>query len=315
MGRSSRIMDKLISIVGPTASGKSGLAIDIAKELNTEIISLDSMQIYKYMDIGTAKITKEEMQGIKHYMIDMVDPSEEYSAALFCEQVKPIISKINQEGKIPVSVGGTGLYLNSLLYGFSFAHTDKSEDIRKSHKIFYEQFGGEKFLNKLRDIDPKSAENLHANDYKRISRALEIYELTGIPKSELNEKDDKVCKYNSIIFGIDVPREELYNRINLRVDEMVNSGLVDEVKGLLAKGYSKNLQAMQAIGYKEVIEHLEGTLSYEEMIYKIKLNTRHYAKRQLTWFRKNKDIVWLNYSTKENMLNSALKYIKERLYE
>lgn len=281
-------------IGGPTASGKSKLAVELAKKINGEIISADSMQIYKEMNIGTAKITKEEMQGIKHYLIDIVSPNERYSISNFKNDAELAIEEILKKGKTPIIVGGTGLYIDSLIYGIEFQDEEIDTEYREKLNKIAENEGLEKLYNQAKEIDPEAMKKISINDKKRIIRVLEIYHKTGKTKTEQEiESRKKELKYNFKVFAIDMDREKLYSRIEKRVDMMVDEGLIDEVKGILEK-YNQFPTAMQGLGYKETVEYLQNKISKEEMIEKIKKETRHYAKRQLTWFRKNKTTIWLD---------------------
>ncbi len=285
---------KVIVICGPTASGKTSLSIELAKQINGEIVSCDSMQIYKDMTIGTAKPTKEEMDGIKHYLLDFVSPDQRYSVAEYKKDAENTIEKIISEGKVPIVVGGTGLYLEALIYNIEYQNIEEDMEYRnKLYEIEREQ-GLSKLYEMASKIDSKAMEKISPNDKKRICRVLEIYHLTGKTKTELEEESRKnEPKYNYKLFGITMDREKLYERINLRVDIMINQGLIDEVKNLLEK-YNNFPTAMQGLGYKEVVEYLNGLITKDEMIDKIKMETRRYAKRQLTWFRKYKNLIWIN---------------------
>ena len=285
---------KVIVICGPTASGKTSLSIELAKKINGEIVSCDSMQIYKDMTIGTAKPTKEEMDGIKHYLLDFVSPDQRYSVAEYKKDAENAIEKIISEGKVPIVVGGTGLYLEALIYNIEYQNIEEDMEYRnKLYEIEREQ-GLSKLYEMASKIDSKAMEKISPNDKKRICRVLEIYHLTGKTKTELEEESRKnEPKYNYKLFGITMDREKLYERINLRVDIMINQGLIDEVKNLLEK-YNNFPTAMQGLGYKEVVEYLNGLITKDEMIDKIKMETRRYAKRQLTWFRKYKNLIWIN---------------------
>ena len=281
-------------IGGPTASGKSKLAVELAKKINGEIISADSMQIYKEMNIGTAKITKEEMQGIKHYLIDIVSPNERYSVSNFKNDAELAIEEILKKGKTPIIVGGTGLYIDSLIYGIEFQDEEIDTEYREKLNKIAENEGLEKLYPKPKEIDPEAMKKISINDKKRIIRVLEIYHKTGKTKTKQEiESRKKELKYNFKVFAIDMDREKLYSRIEKRVDMMVDEGLIGEVKGILEK-YNQFPTAMQGLGYKETVEYLQNKISKEEMIEKIKKETRHYAKRQLTWFRKNKTTIWLD---------------------
>mgnify|MGYP005780073325 CR=1 FL=1 len=281
-------------IGGPTASGKSKLAVELAKKINGEIISADSMQIYKDMNIGTAKITNQEMQGIKHYLIDFISPEQRYSVSSFKKDAEDAIEKILSNGKTPIIVGGTGLYIDSLIYGIEFQDEKIDTKYREKLNKIAEIEGLEKLYKKAQKIDPEAMAKISANDRKRIIRVLEIYHKTGKTKTEQEKESRKnEVKYNYKVFAITIPREKLYERINKRVDQMLEQGLIEEVKKILEK-YSYFPTAMQGLGYKEVIEYLENKITKEEMIEKIKKETRHYAKRQITWFKKNKETIWLD---------------------
>ncbi len=286
---------KVIVIVGPTASGKTSLSIELAKKINGEIVSCDSMQIYKDMNIGSAKPTVEEMQGIKHYMIDIVSPNERFSVADYKRQAQKAIDEILAKGKIPIVIGGTGLYVDSLIYGIEFKEIEFDEKYRKElEDIATSDNGLDKLYEEAVKIDEEAMKKISKNDKKRILRVLEIYHSTGKTKTqqEIESRKEEV-KYDFYVFAIDMDREKLYDRINKRVDIMIESGLIEEVQNLLKK-YSEFPTAMQGLGYKEVVEYLEKKLTKEQMIEKIKQETRRYAKRQLTWFRKNKSIIWLD---------------------
>lgn len=281
-------------IGGPTASGKSNLAVELAKRINGEIISADSMQIYKDMNIGTAKITPEEMQGINHYLIDFVSPDERYSVSSFKKDAEKAIEAILAKGKVPIIVGGTGLYIDSLILGIEFQDEKIDTKYRESLNKIAEEQGLQKLYNMAQAIDPVAMKKISENDKKRIIRVLEIYHKTGKTKTEQElESRKSEIKYNYKLFAITMDRQVLYEKIEKRVDKMIEQGLIDEVQEILNK-YQKFPTAMQGLGYKEVVEYLENKTTKEEMVEKIKKETRHYAKRQLTWFRKNKNIIWLN---------------------
>lgn len=286
---------KVVVIVGPTASGKTALSIELAKRINGEIISSDSMQIYKDMDIGTAKVTKEEADGIKHYLVDCVSPDERYTVSDFKKDAEKAIEEILAKGKTPIVVGGTGLYVNSLIYGIEYQDMNFDEKYRNE---LMEKAETEEGLKKLWDeankIDPEAMLKISSNDKKRIVRVLEIFKATGKTKTEQEILSrQKGVKYDYKVFGITMERGKLYSRINLRVDLMIEKGLEEEVRNLVNK-YTKFPTAMQGLGYKEVVEYFDGNLTREEMIDKIKQESRRYAKRQLTWFRKNKETIWLD---------------------
>ena len=274
--------------------GKSSIAIELAKRVNGEIISADSMQIYKDMTIGTAKVTEQEMQGIQHHMIDFVSPEERYNVSIYKKQAEEKIEEILGKGKTPIIVGGTGLYIDSLIYGIEFQDEEIDEEYRNKLNEIAEKEGLDKLYEEANKIDSEAMKKISRNDKKRIIRVLEIYKKTGKTKTEQEiESRKNEVKYDFKVFAIDMDREFLYERINKRVDLMIEKGLIEEVSNLIAK-YEKFPTAMQGLGYKEVVEYLQGKITKEEMIEKIKLETRHYAKRQLTWFRKNKETIWID---------------------
>ena len=286
--------EQVIVICGPTASGKTGLSIELAKKINGEIVSADSMQIYKGMNIGTAKPTPEEMQGIKHYLIDFISPDERYSVADYKKDAKKAIKEIIDKGKTPIVVGGTGLYVDSLIYEIEYPEIEFDEEYRKELEKIVDEKGLEYVYEKAKEIDSQAIEKISKNDAKRILRILEIYHATGKNKTQQEiESRKKEVEYDYKVYAIDWDRETLYERINKRVDNMIEQGLIEEVEKI-SKKYNKFPTAMQGLGYKEVVEYLKGNCTKEEMIEKIKKETRHYAKRQLTWFRKNKQTIWLD---------------------
>lgn len=285
---------KVIVICGPTASGKTNLSIQLAKQIDGEIISCDSMQIYKDMNIGTAKPTKQEMQNIEHYLLDFIEPNQRYSVADFKTDAQNAIEKILQKGKVPIVVGGTGLYVDSLVQNIHYPTIEIDLNYRKQLEEKIEKEGLEVLYNEAKQIDEKAMQIISKNDQKRIMRVLEIFHQTGKTKTQLEEESRlEPAPYEYIVFAIDMQREKLYERINKRVDIMLEQGLIEEVKNLVEK-YQEFPTAMQGLGYKEVVSYLNQQLTKEEMIEKIKMETRRYAKRQLTWFRKNKDITWIN---------------------
>ena len=302
---------KVVVIVVPTASGKTALSIELAKRINGEIISSDSMQIYKDMDIGTAKVTKEEMQGIKHYLVDCVSPDMRYTVSDFKKDSQKAINEIIEKGKVPIVVGGTGLYVNSLIYGIEYQDMNFDEEYRNElMKIAESNEGLIKLYEQANQIDPEAMEKISPNDKKRIVRVLEIYKQTGKTKTEQEILSrQKGVDYDFKVFGITMERSKLYERINSRVDIMINQGLENEVKNLISK-YSEFPTALQGLGYKEVIEFFDGKISRDEMIEKIKQESRRYAKRQLTWFKKNKETIWLN---AENGIGENINIILEEL--
>jgi len=286
---------KVIVIVGPTASGKTSLSIELAKKVNGEIVSCDSMQIYKDMDIGSAKPTKQEMQGIKHYMIDIVTPEERFSVAEYKKRAEIAIDEILQKGKTPIVIGGTGLYANSLIYGIEYNEIKLDEQYRKElEEIASTEQGLTNLYQQAIKIDEQAMKIISPNDKKRIIRVLEIFNSTGKTKTELEiESRKNGVKYDYRVFAINMDRDILYERINKRVDIMIENGLIEEVQNILRK-YKEFPTAMQGLGYKEVVEYINKEISKEDMIQKIKQETRRYAKRQLTWFRKNEETIWLN---------------------
>lgn len=301
--------NNLFILIGPTAIGKTALSIELAKRMNGEIISADSMQIYKFMDIGSAKITKEEMEDIPHHLIDIVLPNEEFTVANFKDRSIELIKDINSRGKLPIVAGGTGLYINSLVYNLNFAQVAPNDELRERLELLGNEYGNEYLHQELQKIDFESAERISVNDRKRIIRAIEIFEVTGKPMSEYNKNFRiPIDDYNLVMIGLNMDRAELYNRINARVDIMIEEGLIDEVKGLLEMGYNKDLVSMKGIGYKEVVMYLEGAISLDKSVELIKQGTRNYAKRQLTWFRRDNRIKWVNVEEFSN-LNDLSQYI------
>jgi len=305
-------MDKVMVIAGPTASGKTDLAVELALMIDGEIISADSMQIYRGMDIGTAKPTLEERRGIPHHLIDIVDPDEEYSVAQFKEDALACISDIVKRGKTPIVAGGTGLYINSLIYNITFSETVSDWEYREKLKKLAEEQGPLVLYEYLKKVDPKSAEMIHPNNVKRVIRALEVYETTGIPISEHKEasRNDPPL-YRFLVYGLQIERKKLYQRIDQRVDIMMEKGLYDEVKGLLDRGYSPDLVSLQGIGYKEIIDAIKGKCSLSEATDIIKKNTRHLAKRQITWFKKTEGLMWIEYSDANTW--AILKFLADNL--
>lgn len=307
----------LVILVGPTAIGKTAISIQIAKKIDGEIISADSMQIYKYMDIGTAKVNEEEMNSIKHYMIDEILPNEEFSASDFQQKAKYYIKTIANKGKIPMLVGGTGLYINSIVYNLDFTNAVSDWELRAKYNRIAEKFGNGYLHEELKKVDLESYNRIHINDRKRIIRALEIYHITGKPMSYYYKKFREENKeYRLIFLGLNMNRKRLYERINKRVDTMIEKGIIDEVKNLLSKGYSPSSIALQGLGYKEIIKYLEGEWSLEEAIHILKRDTRRFAKRQITWFRRDKRIRWFNKDNYENdayLTEDILKYVRKYL--
>lgn len=285
-------MKRVLVICGATATGKTSLAVECAKMLNTEVISADSQLVYKGLNIGTAKPTVTEMQGVKHHMIDVAEPYDNFSVCDYEESAFPIVENLLNCGKTPIICGGTGFYINSLLFDFGYGNTAANAEIREKYNFFLKENGKRALFERLKEVDPETAEKLHENDTKRVIRALEIYEVSGKKKSV--QSDGMIPKFNYLAVAIDYPRDELYDRINARVDEMFKYGLVDEVKNLLNCGIDEKYQCMQAIGYKEVVSGLKSGFNECTMRDTIQRNTRHYAKRQITFFKKLPGIVWLD---------------------
>lgn len=299
----------IVVIAGPTASGKTAAGIETAKQLNGEIISADSMQIYKYMDIGTAKPSLEEREGIPHHMLDVVFPDEEFSVALFRRRAGELIDEITSRGKLPIIVGGTGLYINSLVYPYDFTESAEDTSYREELEALASEMGREHIHNMLRDIDPDSHTRIHPNNLRRVIRALEVYKNTGKTITEYQIKSkEKELEYNTAYIGLNMDRKILYDRINLRVDRMFDAGLINEVKRLSELGYTKNMVSMQGIGYKELFDYLDNQITLEEAKDIIKQYSRNYAKRQLSWFRRDENINWLEVD-KYNSVNDITKTI------
>lgn len=285
-------MGKLLIICGATASGKTELSIQCAKRLNTEIISADSQLVYKGLDIGTAKPTKEEMRGVVHHIIDIAEPGQDFSVFDYEKAALPIVGRLLSEGKTPIICGGTGFYINSILFSHTYGNAGANGEIRQKYENLLAERGKEYLHSLLEEVDGATADKLHVNDVKRVIRALEIYETSGMKKSE--QHDGLIPRYDYLAVAVNYPREELYRRIDFRVDEMFKKGLVEEVKSLLKNGIDENCRCMQAIGYKEVLKCLKNGDNQSTMRDIIKLNTRHYAKRQITFFKKLPNIVWLS---------------------
>jgi tRNA dimethylallyltransferase len=297
--------NKLIVIVGPTAVGKTALAIELGQLINGEIISADSVQIYKYLDIGSAKPTISEQKKITHHLIDIIEPDVPFSVADYQKLAKVKIKEINAKNKIPILVGGTGLYVQSVIDDYDFSKEEGNYEFREQLKRISLEKGNDFLYEKLKKVDPVSASKIHKNDVKRIIRALEVYYKTGKRISEVKDKRYTSSPYDLIFFGLRLPRDELYRKIDLRVDQMIEEGLLEETKKLLNLGYSDKLNSMQSLGYKEMIQYLKGELDWDEAISLLKRNTRRFAKRQLTWFKRDKRIIWIDKS----------KNIKEDTYK
>ncbi len=307
-------MKPLIILTGPTAAGKTKLSIALAKDINGEIISADSMQVYRHMDIGSAKIRQEEMQGIKHYLVDILEPTEEFHIVLFQKYAKQAIAEIHAKEKIPIIVGGTGFYIQSVLYDINFQEGEEDTALRESLERIAQEKGVQFLHSILKECDPKAAQEIHANNIKRVIRAIEFYRQTGKKISEHNDAErEKKSVYDSRYFVLTDQREKLYNAIDKRVDQMIVEGLVDEVKQLMDMGCKRDSTAMQGLGYKEIISYLMGEISLDEAVYIIKRDTRHFAKRQLTWFRRERDVIWIEKDKFAYDEEKMLHYIKTKL--
>ncbi|MDI3115539.1 tRNA (adenosine(37)-N6)-dimethylallyltransferase MiaA [Clostridioides difficile] len=305
----------LIILTGPTAVGKTDLSIKLAKDMDAEIISADSMQIYEYMDIGSAKVTEEEMQGVKHYLIDEVKPDYPFSVSEFQQRAKKYIYEINEKGKCALVTGGTGLYLNSLIYNMDFAQSDANNELREELQNQLAEKGIDYMHNKLKELDEESANRIHKNNTKRVIRALEVC-LSGKKMNDFSSDLKFNEEYQPIIIVLNRDREHLYQRINMRVDIMLKNGLVEEVKKLLSMGFKKDMISMQGIGYKEILKYLDGEYTYEEAIEIIKRDSRRYAKRQITWFKRYKTAKWFDLDQYENideLKNEIILYIKDSI--
>lgn len=303
----------LVIIAGPTAVGKTDISIEVARRLNGEVVSADSMQIYKYLDIGSAKPTDEEMEDIKHYLIDEIDPREEFSVAQYRELAKKYIDKIISENKLPIVAGGTGLYVNSLVYEMDFSSTVSDKDIREKLTREYEKYGADYLHEKLKEVDKEAAERIHQNNVKRVIRALEIFYTIGESIKDFSRDLVESKDYDVILIGLNRDRQKLYERINKRVDIMFNSGLLDEVKKLVRMGLTSDDISMKGIGYKEVIGYLDGEYDLDRAIELVKRNTRRYAKRQLTWFKRYKNIKWFyldEYTDKKKIIDNIIQFVE-----
>jgi tRNA dimethylallyltransferase len=287
-------MGKILVIVGPTAVGKSDVALRVAQKLRGEIISADSVQVYRGLDIGAAKPSPQERTAVPHHLIDIVDPNENYTVADFQRDAGETIAAVHRRGRLPILAGGTGLYVRSVVQGFAFSESGTDEELRHRLRLEAERHGPEALHNRLTGVDPEYAAKLHPNDLRRVIRALEVYERTQVPISEQISQTPQEAVYDALQFGLTLPRELLYQRIEERVEQMLASGLVDEVKGLLANGVSPEAKSMQSLGYKQIVTYLQGELSLEESVALIKRDTRRFAKRQLTWFRRDQEIQWFD---------------------
>lgn len=300
----------LVILTGPTAVGKTALSIHLAQEIGGEIISADSMQVYKGMDIGSAKIRPEEMQGVPHYLIDELEPDEEFHVVRFQQMAKNDLKQIYDHGHIPIVVGGTGFYIQALLYDIDFTENKGDLAIRQKLEALAAEKGAEYLHQKLAEVDPKSAEDIHANNVKRVIRALEFYQETGTRISEHNEQErKKESPYNFAYFVLNDERKKLYQRIDQRIDQMLDDGLIEEVTALKEKGYTRDMVSMQGLGYKEILDYLDGTISLEEAVYRIKRDTRHFAKRQITWFKRERDVTWISKDDFDGKESSILEFM------
>ncbi|HNT02487.1 MAG TPA: tRNA (adenosine(37)-N6)-dimethylallyltransferase MiaA [Bacillota bacterium] len=310
-------MPKICILAGPTAVGKTEISLALARSLCGEIISADSAQVYKYMDIGTAKLKEEEMQGIKHYMIDEVTPDMDFSVAQFREKAELYIKDINDRSKLPIITGGTGLYINSLLNNLDFTDSISDEEYRREMQETAQVKGTDYVHAMLEAVDPASYKKLHPNDLRRVIRALEVYKHTGRPISYFQEKSRKQPpRYDFAYITLTMDRRKLYERIDQRVDRMMASGLVEEVEGLIKRGYGRELNSMQALGYKEIADFLHGLITKDEAVRIMKRDTRHYAKRQLTWFRGDKRVNWVdvdNFFRKEVIVENIIRFIAGKI--
>ena len=304
----------LIILTGPTAVGKTALSIELAKAVNGEMISADSMQVYKLLDIGTAKIKQEEMQGIPHHLIDVLDPTEDFNVFLFQKMAKAALEEIYAKGKIPIVVGGTGFYIQALLYDIAFEETTESA-YRKELEQYVSLHGAHALHEQLKTIDPVSYETIHENNVKRVIRALEFYHDTGYPISRHNAQErERSSPYQFAYFVLNDDRQKLYDRIELRIDQMLEEGLVEEVRQAMAYGCTSDMVSMQGLGYKEIIPYLQGACSLDEAVYILKRDTRHFAKRRLTWFRRERDVIWVD-KTQLPDTGQQLAYMQQQLHD
>jgi len=287
---------KLLVLLGPTAIGKTNISLNLAKQYHCEIISADSMQIYRHMNIGTAKASSDELADIPHHLIDICEPDQSFSVSDYQQLATQAIDDIHNRGKLPFIVGGTGLYIQSVCYEYEFTEGGADEAFRLEQRQYAELYGAEALLEKLRLVDPETAQRLHSNDQRRVIRALEVIHLTGITMSEQLRLQKRSSPYQLCLIGLNMDRQLLYARIEQRIDLMLEQGLVEEVRQLMNRGFTESMTSMQGLGYKEMVTYLQGKLSYDEAVYLLKRDTRHYAKRQLSWFRRMKDINWIDLS-------------------
>ena len=306
----------LVILTGPTAVGKTALSVAFAKAINGEIISADSMQVYRHMDIGSAKVTKEEMEGVPHHLIDVLEPAEEFNVVLFQKMARQAAEEIESRGHIPILVGGTGFYIQALLYNIDFAENDEDRRLRRSLEEIAKEQGASALYEKLRAVDPESCEIIHANNVKRVIRAIEFYDKTGKKISAHNrEQRQNISPYRFAYFVLNDDREKIYRQIDQRVDLMMERGLVEEVRALRAMGCSRGMVSMQGLGYKEILSYLEGEISQEEAVYLIKRDTRHFAKRQLTWFKREKEVTWIEKNVFDYSSQNMLAFMQDFLHE
>ncbi len=310
------IKEPLIILTGPTAVGKTALSVSLAKAIGGEIISADSMQVYRHMDIGSAKVTKEEMQGVPHHLIDVLEPMEEFNVVLFQQMARQAVEEIRGRGHIPILVGGTGFYIQALLYDIDFTENDEDTALRRSLEELAKREGPEALYERLRAVDPESCESIHAHNIKRVIRAIEFYEKTGKKISAHNrEQRQNSPSYRSAYFVLTDDRDTVYRRIDARVDLMMELGLVEEVRALQAMGCHRGMVSMQGLGYKEILSYLEGEISLEEAVYLIKRDTRHFAKRQLTWFRREKEVIWIEKNDFDHDSQKIQRFMRDFLHE
>lgn len=306
----------LIILTGPTAVGKTALSIGLAKAVDGEIISADSMQVYRKMNIGTAKIQQSEMQGVRHHLIDILDPGEDFNVVLFKKYALEAMKDIYSRGKIPVVVGGTGFYIQALLYDINFEDNDNDMSYREELQTLAAEHGNSYIHDMLAGVDPESAEKIHENNVKRVIRALEFYKKTGTKISEHNEAESqKKSPYNFEYFVLNDDRQKLYDRIDRRIDIMLEDGLLDEVKSLVDEGYSRDLVSMQGLGYKEMIDYIQERYTLDEAVYTLKRDTRHFAKRQVTWFKREKQVTWVNkneFDSEADILSFMIERLREK---
>lgn len=306
----------LIILTGPTAVGKTALSIGLAKAVDGEIISADSMQVYRKMNIGTAKIQQSEMQGVRHHLIDILDPGEDFNVVLFKKYALEAMKDIYSRGKIPVVVGGTGFYIQALLYDINFEDNDNDMSYREELQTLAAEHGNSYIHDMLAGVDPESAEKIHENNVKRVIRALEFYKKTGTKISEHNEAESqKESPYNFEYFVLNDDRQKLYDRIDRRIDIMLEDGLLDEVRSLVDEGYSRDLVSMQGLGYKEMIDYIQERYTLDEAVYTLKRDTRHFAKRQVTWFKREKQVTWVNkneFDSEADILSFMIERLREK---